>query len=190
MAVKRARDYLTRPMTPPDPATLRAVEAGPIAPGQALPRSDLDRLLDPDTSGAPTGWCAMSDGVGYVAVATEMPEVGGEMVDWWFDWHQRSPERYRIWHPIAHKGISRSPPAALGAKAHWYATHNRVEELGLGEARARIDFCRPSAIGFSDEYLGDSRVATIICGYPGDHGRRTRTRRWCTSSLLLIGGSC
>ncbi len=174
MAANAVRDYLSRPMTPPDAAMLEAVESGAIAADEALPRSELERLLDPAAPGAPTGWCILPDGVGYVAVETDMPEVSGEMVDWWFDWHQRSPERYRIWHPIAHKGISWKPPPALGAKAHWNATHYPVEDLGLGDVRVRIDFCRPSAIGFSDDHLSDPRVATIICGLAGDQDRRVR----------------
>jgi hypothetical protein len=174
MAADAVGDYLSRPMTAPDPATLRAVVSGSIASDQALPLSELDRLLDPDPPGAATGWCTLPDGVGYVAVQTEMPDVSGPMVDWWFDWHQRSPERYRIWHPLAHKGISWEPPPSLGAKAHWNATHHPVEDLGIGVVRARIDFCRPSKIGFSDDHLSDPGVATIVCGHAGDDGRRAR----------------
>ncbi len=167
-------EYLSRPMTPADDATLEAIESGPIAPDAAMPLRALDRLLEPEAPGAATGWCTLPDGVGYVAVETAMPAVSGEMVDWWFDWHQRSPERYRIWHPLAHKGISWERPRALGAKAHWGATHHPVEDLGLGDIRARIGFCRPSAIGLSSDSLDDPHVATIVCGLAGDDTRRVQ----------------
>jgi len=174
MGASAVGDYLGRPMTPPDRATLEAVEAGPIAAELALPLAQLDRLVDANTPGAATGWCVLPDGVGYVAVATEMPGVSGEMVDWWFDWHPRSPERYRAWHPLAHKGVSWEAPRGLGAKPHWNAIHHPVEDLGLGDARVRIDFRRPAVIGFSDDFLDDPRVATIVCGYAGDDRRRVR----------------
>jgi hypothetical protein len=174
MAAIAVRDYLERPMAPPDAATLDPIDSGSIAPDQALALSGLERLLEPVPPGAPTGWCTLPDGVGYVAVETPMPGVDGQMVDWWFDWHQRSPERYRIWHPTAHKGVSWRPPPALGAKAHWNATHYPVEDLGLGEVAVRIDFCRPGAIGFADDHLSDPRVATIVCGLAGDRRRRVR----------------
>ena len=167
-------EFLDRPMTPPDPTALGAIESGPIDPSEALALAELERLLDPIVPGAANGWCTLPDGVGYVAVETKMAGVSGEMVDWWFDWHQRSPERYRAWHPLAHKGISWERPPWLAAKAHWGAVHHPVEDLGLGAVHARIAFCRPVAIGFSADYLRDPGVGTIICGYAGDDRRRVR----------------
>ncbi|HWJ42406.1 MAG TPA: hypothetical protein VNR67_03135, partial [Solirubrobacterales bacterium] len=78
--------YLSRPMTPPDPAVLAAIEAGPADPEAVLPRDELDRLLDPAPLAVETGRCFLADGCGYVAVRTEMPGVRAEMVDWWFEW--------------------------------------------------------------------------------------------------------
>lgn len=93
-------------MEPPGRGVLDAIEAGPIDPGQALALEDVDRLLDPAPLERETGWCVLPDGVAYVAVRTAMPDVSGEMVDWWFDWHPRDPLRYRVWHPAAHRGNS------------------------------------------------------------------------------------
>ncbi len=165
---------LDRPLTPPDPAVLAAIAAGPIAPADALPRERLDRLRDPAPPPAETGWCWLPDGVGYVAVRTAMPGVTGEMVDWWFDWHARDPLRYRVWHPRAHRDNRLDPPRAAGAKAHWGAVHHPVEDVGTGMVRARIAFHRPSELGFADDALDDPRVATIVCGFAGDDTRRVR----------------
>jgi hypothetical protein len=161
-------------MTPPDPAVLRAIEAGPIDPADALPRADIDRLLDPAPLAAETGWCFLDDGVGYIAVRTTMPEVTGEMVDWWFDWHPREAIRYRIWHPQAHADNSYEPPASPSPKAHWDAVHHPTEDVGTGMVRARIEFRRPTDLGFSTDALNDPAVATIVCGFAGDDTRRTR----------------
>jgi phloretin hydrolase len=166
--------YLSRPMAPPDPAVLAAIERGPIDPSLAVPLTGIDRLLDPAPLAAESGWCTLPDGVRYVAVRTPMPAVSGEMVDWWFDWHPRDPLRYRVWHPMAHSDNSVEPPIAPGAKAHWGAVHHPVEDVGTGTVHARIAFVPPSQLGFSGDALGDPAVATIVCGWVGDDRRRLR----------------
>lgn len=166
--------YLTRPLTPPDPEVAAAVAAGPMDPARAVPLSGIDRLLDPAPLAVETGWCFTAERVGYVAVRTEMPGVGAEMVEWWFDWHPRDPDRYRLWHPLAHRDNSIEPPTAPGAKPHWGAVHHPVEDVGTGVVRARIAFQPPGAIGFSSDVLDDPNVATIVCGYVGDDTRRLR----------------
>jgi len=166
-------EYLVRPMRPPDPRLLDALER-PMDPADAVRLPDLDRLLDPNPLAVESGWCVLPDGVGYVAVRTEMPDVTGEMVDWWFDWHPRDESRYRAWHPKAHiaNGIERGGVAR--AKAHWGAVHRPVEDIGTGVVRARIAFRSPTEIGFSTDALHDPRVATIVCGYAGDEDRHVQ----------------
>lgn len=160
-------------MAAPDPAVIDAIAGGPMDARDALPRDDLDRLLDLAPFPTENGWCRLPDGVAYVAVRTEMPGVSGEMIDWWFDWHPRDAERYRLWHPQAHRDNSLDPAAAPGAKPHWGATHHPVEDVGSGTVHARIAFCAPTALGFSTDALDDPRVATIVCGRVGDDRRRT-----------------
>lgn len=165
---------LSRPMSAPDPTVSAAIAAGPIEPGDAVALAGIDRLLDPAPLTAETGWCFLPNGVGYVAVRTAMPGVDGEMVEWWFGWHPRDPDRYRIWHPLAHLDNSVEEPAVAGAKAHWGATHHPVEDVGTGVVHARIAFAPPTAVGFSTDALDDPAVATIVCGHVGDDTRRLR----------------
>ncbi len=166
--------YLERPRAPVESSLAEAVGGGPIDPGDALPLSQLDRLLDPAPVAVENGWCALPDGVGYVAVRVEMPAVTAEMVDWWFDWHPRDPVRYRIWHPQAHRGNSLEPAAVPAAKAHWGTVHHPVEDVGAGVIHARIAFCRPTGLGFSTDGLDAPDVGTIVCGYAGDDSRHMR----------------
>jgi phloretin hydrolase len=172
--VSELAPYLSRPLTLPDPAVLAEIEAGPVEPSRTLELADIDRLLDPAPLPVETGWCVRADRVGYVAVRTPMPGVSAEMVEWWFDWHPRDPDRYRLWHPAAHFDNSIEPPRRVGAKAHWGAVHHPVEDVGTGTVHARIAFSRPSAIGFSSDALDDPAVATIVCGQVGDDRRRLR----------------
>jgi hypothetical protein len=161
--------YLERPLTAVDPETAAAVARGPIDPAEALGLGDLDRLLDPAPLAVETGWCTLSDGVGYVAVRTAMASVTLEMVDWWFDWHPREPIRYRIWHPAAHRSNSLEPPRTPGAKAHWGAVHHPVEDIGTGIVHARISFRRPTELGMSVDL---PERATVVGGFAGDETRR------------------
>ncbi len=160
----------------------------PIDPGDALPRSGVDRLLDPAPLPAENGWCTLADGVGYVAVRTEMPGVTGEMVDWWFDWHPRDAVRYRLWHPLAHHDNSLEVPPTRGAKAHWGAVHHPVEDVGSERVRARIEFRPPMEMGLSTDGLEDPAVATIVCGYAGDDRRRVRHSPMIHAFLRDSGG--
>jgi hypothetical protein len=167
--------YLSRPLTPPASEVLAAIERGPIDVADALPLAEADRLLDPAPLPAETGWCALPDGVAYVAVRTPMPDVTGEMIDWWFDWHPREAIRYRIWHPLAHEDNSVEPAGGPPrAKAHWGTVHHPVEDVGTGRVRARIAFHSPTEMGMSTDALDHPDVATIVCGYAGDDTRRMR----------------
>jgi phloretin hydrolase len=166
--------YLSRPLTPPDPAVLAAIEQGPMDPAEAVEPSAIDRLLDPAPLPVETGWCFRADRVGYVAVRTATPGVSAEMVEWWFDWHAHDSDRYRVWHPLAHLGNSIEPPTVPGAKPHWGAVHHPVEDVGTGVEHVRIAFMPPTEIGFSTDALDDPAVATIVCGFVGDDKRRLR----------------
>jgi hypothetical protein len=176
-------EYLKRPLSPVEEAVREAIAAGPIDPARALPLDGLERMLDRASLAAETGWCTLADGVGFVAVRTEMPDVSGEMIDWWFDWHPRESLRYRVWHPAAHRANSLDPRKSVsalagpGAKAHWGAVHHPVEDVGVGVVHARIAFCPPSEIGFADDLLEHADVATVVCGYVGDDRRRVRHTR-------------
>ena len=75
MPERELSGYLTRAMTPPPADTLRAIESGPMDTSDALALNQLDRLLDPAALPGETGWCTLTDGVGYVAVQTAMAGV-------------------------------------------------------------------------------------------------------------------
>ncbi len=181
-------DYLSRPLTPPEPAVLEAIERGPIDPGQAQSADHVDVLLDPAELPGECGWCVLPDGCGYVAMRTEMPGVTGEMVDWWFDWHPHDPIRYRIWHPLAHESNSAEPAAEPGEKPYWGTVHHPVEDIGIGTVHARIAFHPPEALGFPAGALGQPDVAAIVGGFAGDDRRRMQHTKMIHVFLRSNGG--
>ncbi|MFT4049848.1 MAG: hypothetical protein QM648_08420 [Solirubrobacterales bacterium] len=148
-----------------------------IDPALALGEDELDRLLDPTPLEAERGCCFRGDGVGYVAMRVEMPDVTGEMVEWWFDWHPDDPARYVMWHPTAHKGISIERPAQPREKPWWGTVHHPVEDVGIGTTRVRIEFLSPDELGFSPGAMERRGVATIVGGLAGDDDKRARHTR-------------
>jgi len=165
-------EYLHRPLTPPDPTALAAVERGPMDSRDAVGLGGIGRLLDPEPLAAESGWCVLPDGCGYVGMRTPMPGVTAQMVDWWFDWHPHDPVRYRVWHPLAHESNSVELPAVRGEKPHWGTVHHPVEDVGMGTVHARIAFHPPAVLGFPPDALGWPGVATILCALVGDDRRR------------------
>lgn len=154
--------------------TAAAIDAGPIDTAAALTLDQIDLLADASELPVETGWCWLPNGVGYVAVLTPMPGVTGEMIDWWFDWHPRDSERYKLWHPEAHFGNRLVPSAEAGEKPFWGATHFPDEDIGTGREELRIEFKRPSELGFASDLLDHPRVATCVGGWVGSVKRHAR----------------
>lgn len=159
-------EYLGRALSPPAPELLGQLRE-PIDPAQALAPGAIQRLLDPAPLACESGWCVLADGVGYVAVRTEMPRVSAAMMSWWFDWHPRAAERYRAWHPLAHIDNRLERAGADRSSPHYGAIHHPVERIGRRVFHARIRFLRPSELGFGSDEL-PAPVALIVAGRAGD----------------------
>lgn len=192
-------DLMAGPVAEPDPDAIEAIEASPFDPSLALSRNECDRLCDPDPLEVESGWTVLPDLSVQIAVSTPMPDLTPEMVEWWFDWHPRRGERYRVWHPLAHfdNGVGQS--SGGGKKPSWGATNQVAEDIGDGRQEIRIDFQSPREFGFADDYLDDPVVGTIICARAGDsrvshtdmahvflregEGLRLRSRFWIGENI-------
>ena len=151
----------------PDEETLAAI-GEPFDPGLALDRNSAARLVDPEPIEVETGWSVLPDASVQVAVATPMPDLTPEMVDWWFDWHPRRSDRYRAWHPVAHFGNGLVAPKTAQAKPYWGATNQVDEDVGDGRMKVRVEFCAPSEFGFGQDFIDDPVVGTVVCARVGD----------------------
>lgn len=190
---------LGRAVSPPSYETIAAIEASPFDPGLALGRNEADRLCDPSPLPVETGWTRLEDMSVQIAVETPMPELNPEMVEWWFDWHPRRPDRYRVWHPIAHFSNGFVPAEAPAPKPSWGVNNFPDEDVGDGRIRIRAEFCSPRDFGFAGDYLESEDVGTIICARVGDRwirhtgmahvflrdgdGLRLRSRFWIGSRV-------
>lgn len=158
---------LDRPVCRPNERTSAAIESGPFDPALAMALEDCERLCDPEPLEVETGWSYLEDGSLQVAARTPMPALTPEMVDWWFDWHPRRSDRYRVWHPVAHFGNAILPAGSHGNRPSWGAVNLVDEDIGDGRMKARIDFVSPSEFGFRGDHLEDPLVGTIICAKAG-----------------------
>lgn len=153
-----------------DPKKHEAVDKGPFDPKDALRIEDRNKLFDEGRLPGEFGWWLFDDGTAATANDTFMPGVTGEMFDWWFAWHPLDRVRYAIWDPEDHYDVKLDNPAhnldetLTIRQRHWGSVHNVWEDAGTGHADLlRIQFLRPSEMGYSEEYLDTDRCSTIVC---------------------------
>ena len=98
-------------MEEPDPRSMQIWNAGPVPEETVLRIENINDLFKPGYLPCEQGYCALSDGTGFVANYVRMEGVTAEMVDWWFTWHFIKPPsvpegngnlRYKIWNPYEH----------------------------------------------------------------------------------------
>ena len=98
-------------MEEPDPRSMQIWNAGPVPEETVLRIENINELFKPGYLPCEQGYCALSDGTGFVANYVRMEGVTCEMVDWWFTWHFIKPPsvpegngnlRYKIWNPYEH----------------------------------------------------------------------------------------
>jgi DAPG hydrolase PhiG domain len=188
------------PHIQPLPETIRhALARGPL-PEPLLPAlGAAAQSLFGQTDAIEDGFALTADGAMIVAARTDMPGVTPTMIDWWFGWHSDSPERYKLWHPLAHvhaAWLSPPPPATRGRPRYVGQTSIVDEYIGGTLIRAAIRFVEPATLDFTDPSLDDPERGTIVCartglgdfpvdvGYVAHHVRRTaggsemRSRFW------------
>lgn len=114
----------------------------------------------------------MEDGTYLVSMTCPMPGITAEMIQWWFWWHPQASERYRLWYPGEHIGISYDQkdreyfcqPRVPAFKAN---THYPIEQIGGIRMPLRIDFVAPEEFGFSRNLMDHNRIPLIVCGHVG-----------------------
>ena len=163
----------------PDPVE-QALASGEANVDDVLPRSDVNRLLDPGYLPLETGYASLPDGTGHVAVLTQFPNASGEMIDWWFGWHGAETERYKLWHPQAHLFCQmrnrRAQEAHLTDRQKYVGNTSYVDEyVGSDIFRLSIRFHEPFDFGLAEDSFKDAGVSTAICARVGFSDRPVDT---------------
>jgi hypothetical protein len=120
---------------------------------------DASQLLQQDPAPLEDGFKTLDDGMGFVAVRTEMPGCSSEMIKWWFS-HVQTTEQYKQWHPKDHIWSDWKGPRDTGE--YIGGTHLVHERLG-GDAIAKLklNFRDPTTI-LDAEQLQSADVGVAI----------------------------
>ena len=143
------------------------------------------------------GYGQFPDGSWLVAMTCPMPGITAEMIRWWFWWHPQADERYQVWFPGEHYGISFDKQnkdyfAQTAVPAFQPNTHYPTERIGGVRLPLRIDFVSPKDFGFSEQALEDNQVPMIVCGHVSairglvPHTEMVHIFRQTGEGLLLI----
>lgn len=161
------------------PNVIRDIESSPYSNADSLAYENINDLLSPGYLAIENGYCNMQDSSVFVAVLTEMPNVTGEMLDWWFWWHPISALRYKVWYPESHFGTSLdvdideySNRKGAYATRYWNTTNYPVEDIGTGKETLSIKFIPPADFGFDVTRFGEANVATAICAVVGSVSKK------------------
>lgn len=170
-----------------DKQVLRETENGPGNPNSAMQFNCINDLLAPGYLPMENGYVELLDGSVFVAILTPMPNVTGEMIDWWFWWHPLNSLRYKIWYPQAHfstkldvdqkEYINRKGPYR---ERYWNTTNYPVEDIGTGTDTLSITFIPPEEFGFDTSRFDKGGVETVVCAKVGSVGKKlTQLAKMC-----------
>jgi hypothetical protein len=150
----------------PIPAhVVEALEKSPFKAGKIPSVKEAKSLAGGGYAPVETGFSLENDGSIRVAVLTKMPGVSPAMWDWWFGWHGCRSNRYKLWHPKAHKSAQwkdgKDDTAYIGR------TSVIEEYIGKSLEKASISFVSPFEFGFSPRHIADKGQSVFICARVG-----------------------
>lgn len=166
------------------PATVsKAVSESPYPAGALAPLERVAELQQPGYTALENGFTMEADASLRVAALTAMPRVSPPMLDWWFGWHGSADNRYKLWHPKAHRSARWQDGSADDTR--YIGRTSLIEEyIGKKMEKAAIRFVPPSELGLSAE---SKDQAVYICArvgyahYPIDFG-------WLVHQIRAVEG--
>lgn len=164
-------------------SVLDNIENGPMDKSLGLKFEDRKRLLKDGYLPMENGYTTLADGTKLVATLTDMPNVTGEMMDWWFWWHLGRPIRYKLWHPLEHArngclDPERLTDPSLSDKEKYLTTHFPVEKINDDTLHPiALKFVDPLEFGFTQEEMAEANSPTIICVHLLSPNRKVQVGR-------------
>ncbi len=166
------KKLMKRPLPEIPPEIAGAIENRDITLTEFEDKNDI---LSSDELCSEVGYKRFPDGSYLVSMTCPMPGITPEMLSWWFWWHPKKSQRYRVWYPGEHFAVSyfpkdrkyftceKQPPF----KAN---THLPIERIGKIIMPLRIDFLKAEDFGFSEKLMKENGVPLIVCGHVGAVG--------------------
>ncbi len=180
------------PQMPPEIA--KAISLGRIT---ATPFEAKNDILRKKSVQDEVGFKRLDDGSYLVSMTCPMPGITVEMIEWWFWWHPQADQRYRVWFPGQHYGISFSRKdrdyfAQSSYPGFQKNTQYPTERIGKFKMPLRIDFVSPEEFGFSQDIMRENNIPLIVCGHVGAlkgmiwHTEMAHIFRESSQGLLLV----
>ena len=141
-------------------------------------------------SGDDNGYCKVGygitkNGVGFSCNETYMPNVTGEMLDWWFPWHSVGSDlRYKIWDAEDHyfaradKADYVCDPSVPVNQKTWGVNHYVLEDIGNGPGFLKIQFKRPRDFGFDESIIGTEKCQSLVAGIGDGDCAAAMVHKW------------
>lgn len=138
----------------------------------ALEIDDRNKLLDMDYIPEKTGYYPLKAGGMLVSSTMKMPDVTGEMLNWWWPWHALDPLRYAIWNPEDHYD-TKVPEEARArilnpdipvAEKIWGCDNTVLESVGGPADDITIMFRNPLELGYDAEKASADTCEFLIAG--------------------------
>jgi DAPG hydrolase PhiG domain len=145
-----------------------AARAGLQPATQAITLAETNRLLDAGYLSMETGYARLDNGMMYVSALTDMPGVTGEMIDWWFAWHD-TDKAYTLWHPRDHiEAVWKLPvDRSLPLREQYIGNTSQIIEY-IGSTLEHLNvFFQPPKRYFDTSRFTDSGIATAVCARGG-----------------------
>ncbi len=150
-------------IAPAPPHISEALAKSPFPAGTFPPVEKAADLQRTGHTAFENGYTLQPDGSLRVAALTKMPGVAPPMWGWWFGWHSSADNRYKLWHPKAHRS-ARWQDGSDDDTRYVGRTSLIEEYIGKKMEKAAIRFVPPAELGISDK---NKEEAVYICARVG-----------------------
>ncbi|KAF5648446.1 phloretin hydrolase [Fusarium tjaetaba] len=134
------------------------------------PQEPAHYLTQPGYLQLENGWAVTDDNKLMIAVRNDMGNVTGDMYDWWFGWHLVDPQRYKLWHPVAHQYADRMPNAIDWSNKtlpeRYIGSYSWIDEfIGNFATKLTVNFVDPATLGFNTSDYEPQGIETIVMAH-------------------------
>ncbi len=121
---------------------------------------------------APEGVYIMDDNTIFISAITPIPNLNGEMLEWWMIWHQLDSLRYALWNPEDHFDVQLSDKDRhrfldenIPIRERIWDTVSHISESWNGEkpTKGELHFVSPNYIGLRNDLIGTPKCKAIVC---------------------------
>lgn len=146
------------------------IEKGPGNNADALLIQNRNDLFKSGYLPGESGYWLLDDGTALIANITQLPDVTGEIFDWWFAWHSTDRLRYAIWNSEDHYDVQLADPVKARdlslslRERHWGSIHYIWEDIGMGSVDLlRLEFAEPSQFGYDISLMDTDACNALVC---------------------------